>query len=320
MSFQVTTAMIDQFSANVFHLSQQVESRLSSLCRSESQESESKFYDRIGKRSARRKEGRHSDVKHTDTPHSRRMVTMEDFYDSDLVDEEDKLRIIMNPESEYAMAIAASLGRQTDEVIIDAALGNAYGGRRGTEIVALPNTQKVGAFTSTALDTGAVGNKLNIQTLRAIRKKFKQAEAIKKGEKLIFVCAAAQMDDLLASVEVTSADFNSVKALVQGEVDTFMGFLFVETELLNFNEAAVLYNLDLGTIGAGAGTIAIGTGRRCIAMTANRGVLCAKGRNVKGRIDELPQKHHAKQVYGSLTLGATRMEEEQVVEVICLEL
>ena len=250
MSFQITTAHVDQFSANVMHLSQQMESRLKQFCRAETQESESKFYDRIGKRSARRKEGRHSDVKHTDTPHSRRMVTMEDYYDADLVDEEDKIRILMEPQSEYMLAIAAALGRETDTVIIDASLGNAFGGRRGTEVIVLPDSQKVAAFDGASV----IGNGLNIPTLRVIRKKFKQAEAIKKGEKLIFVCAAQQIDDLLGTTDVTSADFNTVKALVQGEVDTFMGFLFVETELLLFNEAAITYNNALGSVGAGGGT------------------------------------------------------------------
>ena len=316
MSQQITTSMVDQFSSNVMHLAQQEGSRLRQYCRMESQSAESAFWDRIGKRSVKRKEGRHSDIVFSDTPHSRRMVTMEDFYDADLVDKEDKIRTIMNPENEYAKAIAMALGRNIDEVVIEGLLGNAYGGKKGTEVVALPNSQKIAAFNGTS----TTGLGLNIVTLRDVRKKFKQNEAIKKGEKLIFAYAAQQADDLLGSTEVTSADFNSVKALVDGEADTFMGFKFESTELLPFLAADATYNKDTGSVGAGTGTVTAAEGRRCVAFTANSAVLCALGKEVNGRIDERKDKHFANQVYGSLTMGSSRMEEVQVVEVICKEL
>lgn len=316
MSQQITTAMVDQFSANVFHLAQQEGSRLREFARNETQNAESAFWDRIGARKSRRKQGRHSDVIYDDTPHSRRMVTMEDFYSADLVDKEDKIRTIMDPENEYAKAIAMALGRDMDETIIEGALGNAYGGKKGTQVVALPDSQKVVAFVSGE----TTGSLLNIATLRKVRKKAKQSEAMKEGEKWVFVYAAQQADDLLGTTEVTSADFNTVRALVNGENDTFMGFKFVSTELLPFNEAAVVYDSATGTVDAGGdATLAIGEGRRCFAFKPNSGVLCALGANVNGRITEMPGKHYSNQVYGSLTIGATRMEEVQVIEVLCKE-
>lgn len=315
-SIEITTAMVDQFSANVLHLSQQKESRLWAHCRQESQEAEAKFYDRIGKKAARRKEGRHADVVYSDTPHSRRMVTLEDFYDADLADKEDKLRTIMNIENEYAQAIAYALGRQIDEEIINAALGNAYGGKKGTVAVPFPDSQKL--CSTNAAGTAFAG--LNVAALRRCRKKLKQSEAIMKGEKVNFVMAAQQADDLLGQTEVTSSDYASVKALVDGETNTFMGFNFIETELLPFNEAAInTADFATGTIGGGGDTINAGEGRRCIAFTEKRGLLGAMPRKVNGRLDELPGKHYSVQVYGALSFGATRMEEEQVVEVLSYE-
>lgn len=312
-SVEVTTAMVDMFSSNVMHLSQQEGSMLYEYCRHETQDAESKFHDRIGKSKARRKAGRHSDVLFSDIPHSRRMVTTEDVYDADLVDQEDKIRTIMNIENEYAKSIAMSIGREMDEIIIDFALGNSYGGKKGTTAIPLPDSQKVAA-------TDGVGfTGMNVLTLRRVRKKFKQNESIKKGEKLIFAWAAEQADNLLGSTSVTSSDYNSVKALVDGEVDTFMGFKFVETELLPFNAAAESFTLATGAVGAGAGVINLGEARRCIAFTAKRGLLAAKAREVKGKITERPDKHYANQVYAALSFGGTRMEEEQVVEVLCYE-
>ena len=41
--------------------------------------------------------------------------------------------------------------------------------------------------------------------------------------------------------------------------------------------------------------------------------------NLVTRIDELPTKNYAIQVYGRVDLGATRTEEELVVEILCDE-
>ena len=314
MSQQITTAMVDMFSANVMHLVQQEGTRLLPYCRMESFNGESKFFDRIGAAIAKRKEGRHSDVVYEDIPHSRRQLVTEDFYSADLVDKEDKLRIIMNPESEYARAIGMALGRQIDEEIITGALGSAYGGKKGTVAIAIPDTQKLVATDGVA-HTG-----LNILTLRRVRKKFKQNEAIRKGGKLIWAQAAQQADDLLGSTEVTSADFNSVRALVNGETDTFMGFTFVELELLPFNAAAVTFELASGQVNVvNDGTVALGEGRRCIAFISKSAILCALPSKVNGRISEIPNKHYSHQVYGSMTVGSTRMEEEQLMEIYCKE-
>lgn len=309
--------MVDQFSSNVFHLAQQEGSVLRPFCRMESQSAESSFYDRIGIRGkSRKKQGRHSDVVYDDTPHSRRMVTMEDYYQADMVDKSDKLKTIMDPENEYTKAIGMALGRDIDEVIIEGALEAARGGKKGTQVIDLGNSQRVVAFKAGEL----TGSLLNIKTLRVVRKKAKQSQAMKKKEKWVLAYAAQQADDLLGTTEVTSADFNTVRALVSGETDTFMGFHFVETELLPFNDSAIVYDSSTGEIGGAAdATLAAGEGRRCIAFKPNSAVLCALGMEVNGRIDELPNKHYSNQVYGSLTIGATRMEEVQVIEVICKE-
>jgi hypothetical protein len=43
------------------------------------------------------------------------------------------------------------------------------------------------------------------------------------------------MSDLLGTTQVTSSDFNTVKALVQGSVDSFMGFKFISSNRLPHN-------------------------------------------------------------------------------------
>jgi hypothetical protein len=317
MSNEISTAMVAMFNANVMHLSQQKESRLLPYVRRETQRGESEFFDLIGKVEMEEVVGRHQEVVYTDTPHSRRRVTTSKFKWSDLVDKSDKLKTIMNPESEYAKAAAGASGRRIDSEIIDAALGSAWTGKAGATEVVLPDTQKIVAFDGTK----TTGCGLNVQTLRAVRKMAKQAEAIAKGEQMIFAMAAQQADDLLSSTEVTNSDYSAVKALVNGEVDTFMGFKFIETELLPFTSAIVYYNSDTGAIlpSATDGTLALGAGRRCFAFTANRGVILSFLDNPVTKMDIMPKYFHSTQILHTMELGGVRMEEEQVIEVMCLE-
>lgn len=315
MSIEITTAMVDMFSANVMHLAQQKNSRLRAFCRQEVQDAETKSYDRIGTKIAQRKTGRHSDVSYQDTPHSRRRVTSATYYDADLVDEDDKLKTIMNIENEYAIAISSALGRAIDEVIIAGALGTTYGGRDGSSSYTLANANKVACFDGTT--TTGVG--LNVGTLRAVRKKFKQNEAIEDNEDIVLVLAAQQADDLLGTTQATSSDYAAIKALVDGEIKRFMGFIFVRTELLPFSATNVTYTVTDGTVGAGTGTLTAANARRCFAFTNKKAIICAMGSEVKGRISEIDTKHYSKQVYGSVNVGACRMEEVQVVEIFCKE-
>lgn len=313
--------MVNQFNANVFHLSQQKGSRLKGTVRSDVQNSESDFYDRIGAVAAKEKSGRHSDVEFSDTPHSRRKVTMKDFYYADLVDKEDKLRIIQDPESEYSKAAYMTLGRKIDDIVIAGLLGNAYGGKEGATVIPLPNSQKVAAFDGTA----TTGRKLNLKTLKAIKKLFTKAEALDMDTDLIYIAVTSeQIESLLDETAVTSADYNSIKVLVQGAIDTFMGFKFIRIESLPrsnvfyTSSATIAYNKDTGVVGSGSQTLTLANNKSMIAWVPSAAML-AIGSDIKGRVDERSDKHYAKQIYASMTMGCARLEEEKVVEIICNE-
>jgi len=307
MSIEITKAMVNQYSANVFHLSQQKGSRLRGLVRNESQKSEAAFYDRIGKVTAQKKTGRHSETTYSDTPHSRRRVTLEDYFYADLVDKEDKLRIIQNPESEYAQAAMNALGRAMDDVVIAALLGNAYSGKTGSTSVPLPDAQKLISHT------GAAISGLNVKTLRAVKKKFNANETGDSG--LSFILSSEELDDLLGETQVTSADYAGVKALVQGDVNTFMGFNFIRSERLLVTDADITSALiTTGAVTGGSVTVSAGA-NRCIAFQ-KEGLILAISASMNSSIDKLPTKHFSTQIYASMGLGAARIEEEKVVEVI----
>lgn len=312
MSSEITTAFVKQFSANVFHLSQQKGSRLASLVRNESQRGKSAFYDRIGAVTAVKRTSRHADTPQIDTPHSRRRVTLVDYEWADLIDDADKLRMLIDPASDYAQSAVFALGRSKDDVIIENALGNAYGGEEGSSTVTLADANKVVAFDGTS----TTGNNLNIQTLRKVKQRF-DANDVDESIPRYIAIGSSQLNSLLGETAIQSADYNTVKALVQGEIDTFLGFKFVRTERLATLADNPSYNNADGSYNSGSQTLATGA-RRCIAW-AQDGLLLATAKDVNGKISERADKSYSTQVYACMGIGATRMEENKVVEVLCKE-
>ena len=286
MSVQITTAFIEQYKSNVFHLAQQKGSRLRDAVRTETVNGKAHYFERIGTTAALKRTSRHSDTPRVDTPHSRRRVTMEDYDWADLIDNEDKVRMLISPESEYAQAGAWAMGRAMDDAIIDAASGNAFGGVAGGSTVALPSGQKI------------VHGSAGLSVTKLIEaKEILDANSVDPEEPRFCVVTSKQLSDLLAITQITSADFNSVKALVQGDIDTFMGFNFIRTERLDTNSSS----------------------NRLVLAFAQSGIGLAVGQDVQTRISERADKNYATQVFLSMTIGATRIEDEKVVEIECTE-
>lgn len=311
MSNQITTAFVNQFGANVQHLAQQKGSKLQNAVRRESQKGKKQFFDQIGTVAAVRRTSRHGSTPQLDTPHARRMVTLNDFEWADLVDDQDKIRMLIDPTSEYALAAAWAFGRSKDDEIITASIATAYTGEEGTTTTAHPNTQKYAANNATTFTN------LNVRTLRAI-KRMLDVQDVDMSLKRYIAVTPYQVEAMLGQTEVTSSDYNTIKALVQGEVNSFMGFEFISLNRLNTMASRTLSaSGTTGVVGSGT-SVATSSYRSCFAW-AQDGILLSTGEDYVSRISERDDKGYAKQVYGRMTIGATRMEEVKVVEVICYE-
>lgn len=310
MSSQITEAFVSQFKSNIFHLSQQKGSKLRPFVRSEMQNGKRAFYDRLGITEAVEKTSRHMDTPYIENQHSRRAVSLIDALWADLIDDEDKIRMLIDPASAYSQQAMWAMGRKMDRILIAAMRGNAYSGEQGTTPVALPASQKVLAAADSALGTPTG---LNLDTLRRIKYVFDSNDVDESIPRYLAV-TAKQIQDLLNEDEVASADYNSIKALVQGQIDTFMGFKFIRTQLLPTETAT--YNATTGAVDSGGGSLA--DARRCLAW-AGDGVVLAIGRDMEAKIEKLPTKNYATQVFARMTVGATRLEESKVVEVVCKE-
>lgn len=312
MSFQITTAFVQQYKSNIFHLAQQKGSRLRGSVRNEMQVGKTAYYERLGATAAVKKTDRHSDTVYIDSNHSRRAVSMDDYTWADLIDDEDKLRLLIDPASAYSQSAMWALGRSMDDAIIAAMRGNAYAGETGATTVALPVAQKVLAASSAAPGTPT---NLNVDTLRKVKYLFDAAD-IDESIPRYMAISASQLQALLNFTQVTSADYASVKALVQGQVDSFMGFKFIRTQRVPL--VAATYDTSTGAIDSGSGSLGATVARRCLAWCGD-GVILSIGNDMEAKIDKLPTKNYSTQVFARMSLGATRLEDSKVVEVVCNE-
>lgn len=108
MSSQITTAFVNQFSANVTMLSQQMGSLLRNAVDVETINGEKAFFDQVGQAAAVQKTTRNGDTPLMETPHARRQVTLKDFEYADLIDDQDKIRMLIDPTSTYAREVLAA--------------------------------------------------------------------------------------------------------------------------------------------------------------------------------------------------------------------
>lgn len=288
MSEFVTTAFVQQYTSNVEMLLQQRGSKLRPYVTQSSYTGKSaKAVEQIGQIAAQKRLSRHADTPLISTPHDARWVFPNDWEAADLIDDQDKLRMLINPQSQYAMAQAYAIGRAMDDEIITQALGTAKTGENGTTNTAF------GAGQTAPTTTGG----LTIQKLREAKTILLANEVDVDFDPLICIVTAEQIEDLLESTEVTSADYNTVKALVSGDIDTFMGFKFVHCERLPVD----------------------GSSRRRVIAYAKSGLHLGIWKDVGAKISERADKSYATQVYTCSTFGATRVEEGKVVEILCTE-
>lgn len=195
------------------------------------------------------------------------------------------------PNSQHAVAHANAYRRKKDEVIIAAAEGTAYTGEDGTTATTLPSTQQVVVNFSGSTEG------LTLAKILETKHIMDANEVPEEGR--VFAFSSKQQNDLLVGVdEVKSSDYANVKALGEGKLNYFAGFTFVRLELLTLVAATDVRSC-------------LAWGKGCVGFGEN------EGRKV--HMDLLPDKKHALQIRSVVSMGATRLEEEGVVEIFCDE-
>ena len=147
-----------------------------------------------------------TDVVPLNVTYSQVTATMEDFIAAEYSDIFDQSHVNFSERQELVQVVSGAIARRMDQVVLDA-------------LTAASGTNTV------ANSVGGSNTNLNVAKLRAAKKALDAKNVPADGR--CFVIHANSLDSLLSETEVTSSDFASVKALVTGDVDTFLGFQFI---------------------------------------------------------------------------------------------
>ena len=311
MSFQIDVAFVEQYRSNILLLSQQMLSRLRTTCQEESVVGRTFYGERIGATAGEDITDRHGDTPQISTPHSRRQGTMIDWDIGDLIDEMDKIKMLIDPTSTYIQNFLAAARRRIDKHVYDALGGIAKAGVTGGTTV---NNYDAGecrlidsdgtVATAGANHTAATSTVLTIAKLLTCKTLLDEGD-IDPERQRFFVTNPYNLNELLNTTEVKSADYNTVKALAQGKIDTFMGFKFIMLQNFQDEIKGHLRDSEIETADEAV---------ECYAW-AQDAIKLGVGKDITTEVDRLPTKRYSVQAYMRHSFGAVRVEGPAVVEI-----
>lgn len=234
----------------------------------------------------------------TDSKTEARILTFKKYKDNETIDPDMELSI--NDADGYIAAVMdgmkAGAERQMELEMIDAMIGDTLilGDNGATTGTALPSTQIIPVDyvrTGTAVESA-----LTFDKIRAAKAKLSKSQAYKKGETLCLALSEEQMMELLGDERATSSLFQKTQALIDGEIDTFMGFKILRTEQLP-----------------------IAAGTRSVLAWVKSGVQVGIWRDAKFELFNRTEKSNAPHIMVKMAAGGGRLHEESVVKILCKE-
>lgn len=197
-------------------------------------------------------------------------------------DEAENLGALTLPNSDLIRAHGWAYNRQFDKHVLRTAVGSVWTGTDGTTSTSFSSSYQI-AHGSASLTVAKILQAKEIMATADVDEEMMP----------LWVCHPKQITALLNITEVKSADYNTVKALSEGKVDTFCGFKFI-TSTQVYVSGSVYYNVAFHPS----------------ALRITRGSL-------KTSISTRSDLSDSLQLYSYFRLGGTRVHDEAVIEVAC---
>lgn len=278
MAVSISNAFVTLFDSEVKQ-AYQGQRALAGLTRERTVEGSTVKFPKIGKGTASIRVPQ-TDVVPMSTTYSQVTATMEDYIAAEYSDIFNQLKVNFQDRAELVQVVSGAIGRRMDQVVIDALVASS-----GTNTV--------------SNDIGGTDTNLNVAKLRAAKKAMDAKNVPAEGRCII--AHANNMDALLAETEVTSSDFNTVKALVTGEVNTFLGFRFVS-----------LGDRDEG------GLAIDGSSDRIVYAFHRDAMGLGIGMGQTSRVDYIPEKTSFL-VASMFSAGSVAIDAEGITKITCRE-
>ncbi len=293
MPDNIVVANVQQYKANVELQLQQTDSRLAGMVTTGSHVGKAaSIVEQFGSATAQLKTGRHADTPLLDLSQDKRWVFPADYEWGSLIDNEDRLRMIIDPTSPYASAGAAAMNRVKDDIILAAIFGTNYTGENGT------STESFGVLGSGTYDvgvnTGGTASALNVAKLQLGVRILMTANKGELQEPVFGAISSYEHDSLLKEIQVVNKDYSNSAVLEEGRVKKFMGVGFTITERLT-----------------------VTSGNRLVPLWLKSGMYLGTWNELVAKISERADKSYAWQVYLAMTLGATRTQLGKQIRIQC---
>lgn len=222
-----------------------------------------------------------TDVSPLNVTYSQATVTLTDYIAAEYSDIFNQAKVNFDERQELVQVVAKAIGRRSDQMIIDALSGS-------------------GTSLTVANSIGGATTNMNMAKLREAQR-LMNANNVPMEDRFI-VMHASQLSNLLSETQVTSSDFNSVKALVQGEINTFMGFTF----------NVIGDRAEGGLSGGGSGN------DRTVYAYHKMAVGMAESMSVRSEINYIPEKT-SWLVASMFSAGAIAIDAGGIVAITCRE-
>lgn len=302
MSFNIPVHFVQSYSTNVNLLLQQKGGKLAECVMIGTHVGEyASPVEQVGAVKAQKRVTRHADTPLISTPGDRRWVEPTDWEWADLIDQQDRLRLLIDPQSAYTLNGVMAMRRAQDDSILEAFYGTAKTGKTpSTAPIVFPTATNV--IGPTVGSTGNTG--LNVAKLRAARKKFMSFHVDFDTEQLYVLLTAEEHDDLLAETQVINMDYNDRPILKDGRIEMFLGFHLkhIEFRAEEFYDSATLM---------GSGTV------NYVPAWVKSGMHLGIWNDIQTEVGPRPDKSYSTQIYMRATYGATRIEEKKVLRIDC---
>jgi len=222
-----------------------------------------------------------TDVTPLNVTYSQATVTLTDYIAAEYSDIFNQAKVNFDERQELVQVVAKAIGRRSDQMIIDALAASS-------------------TSLTVATSIGGAGTNLNMAKLREAARLLNTANV--PAEDRYMLIHASQLASLLSETSVTSSDFNTVKALVQGEINTFMGFTF----------NVIGDRTEGGLTGGGSGST------RKVYAYHKMAIGMAESMAIRSEINYIPEKT-SWLVSSMFSAGAVAIDAGGCVDITCTE-
>ncbi len=279
----IDNGLITEFSDMVHLAAQQMQSRLKPYAKVQQMSGDLWAYDGLGRVEAREVLGRNAPATFDDITHNRRRIARRRFVINLPIDASDVRGALLNPESEYAKAVAAGMLRQYDRVMYQAAFADVLTGRDfGTTVTATNDGVVVVDATAG----------LTYEKLLEVRQNFYDRDVgTDDSEQIYLTIGGREHTNLLGEIELTSGDFGRQMPVDKGRIASALGM-----------------DLVLFASSVASPIIPASGGERQLLAASSRGIVLGVSKEMSIKIEPRNDLIETTQVQVLCEIGAVRSE------------